>query len=100
LKYIFDYLRKIDMSKLRKCTSLKVVLVGNEQVGKTTLARNLKKTFESGSDSANNLDQDENILDSTVGIDIHECTAKNNENTPISLKLWDFAGLPHLMTCT
>ena len=92
LDYIFTRLSKRrDYGSNTICTSLKVVLVGNESAGKTTLARNLRSKFYNSQDMMNGGPFDR---DNAAAIDIHECTIETNQEPPlsVSLKLWDFGG--------
>ena len=95
LDYIFKRLRirKDDNGHNSICTSLKVVLVGNEAAGKSTFARNLRSNFHSGTENQLPEESPEN-MNAAAAIDIHECTIETNQDPPlqISLKLWDFGG--------
>ena len=88
------------------CNTVKVVLVGDEGAGKSTLARNLIAGFrKSRSPVVSRNNSPEDCKDcfasssrcaccdtSTVGVDIHECSVALENGQDISMKLWDFAG--------
>jgi GTPase SAR1 family protein len=98
-----DYLQ----SKKIRNQELKVVLIGTEEAGKTTLSKSIIEHFGNEDRESplvstplldvphfeiNRLSRIITPTKSTVGIDIRQCVVNNEENRDIALHLWDFAG--------
>lgn len=108
---IIGYLRSI-LEEAKPYARMKLMLVGLQGIGKTTLLEQMRQEGSSGSrrrapehwtkrmghTSRGNLRNQRGVTLSTVGVDIHDWiyhkrTAKNQPNFgPVSFSTWDFGG--------
>eukprot|EP01122_Echinamoeba_exundans_P003417 TRINITY_DN13520_c0_g1_i1.p1 TRINITY_DN13520_c0_g1~~TRINITY_DN13520_c0_g1_i1.p1 ORF type:complete len:2607 (+),score=540.72 TRINITY_DN13520_c0_g1_i1:119-7939(+) len=98
---VLEFLRDL-MSGAKPCFRMKLMIVGEENVGKSTLTEQLVKRWQSPWSEVQ-IDPNKNI--STDGVEISSATFewfndgpkaipkfKQGENIPVQLSLWDFGG--------